>query len=108
MAVQVWGAVTDERRHRWAELLDNLAGVLPPRAAGVVVDGGDGTAAVVADRLADALLATGRPCARLSDATPLADEDTWRGERTPDTVAPHRYDDPAHRFLTLATRTAGD
>jgi SAM-dependent methyltransferase len=87
MAVPGWGAMTDEQRHRWAELLDNLVGVLPPRAAGVVVDGVDGTAAVVADRLADTLLAAGRPCARLSDATPLADEDTWRGERTADTVA---------------------
>lgn len=87
MAVPAWDTMTGGQRRRWVELLDNLVGVLPPDTAKVVVDGVDGAAAVVADRLAETLLAAGRPCARLSDATPLADEDTWRVERTLDTVA---------------------
>jgi hypothetical protein len=53
----------------------------------VVIDGTDGHARMVADRLADTLHATGRPCARLTDTTPLADEDIWHAERTAHTVA---------------------
>ncbi|GAA3777265.1 hypothetical protein GCM10022225_76440 [Plantactinospora mayteni] len=51
-----------------------------------MVDGGSPHPGVVADRLADTLTAVGRPSARLTDTAPLADEDTWRADRTPQTV----------------------
>ncbi|MEV1333010.1 class I SAM-dependent methyltransferase [Micromonospora costi] len=81
-----WGDLTDEQMRRWADVLDHLTAAVPPGRVTVVVDGGT-HAAVVADRLADALRATGRPCARLTDATPLADEDAWRAEHAADAVA---------------------
>src|SRR5689334_18810976 len=76
-----WHDMTDEQRCRWAEVLGNLADVLPQQAATAVVDGPDGYAGLVADRLAGTVEATGRPCARLTDTTPLADEDAWRADR---------------------------
>jgi SAM-dependent methyltransferase len=78
--------LTDEQTFRWSEVLDHLADAFLPGAA-VVVDGTDRYARVVADRLAATLLAAGRSCARLTDRTPIADEDDWRAGRTPDTVA---------------------
>jgi len=77
---------------RWTEVLDTLAGVLPGSAACVVVDGGSaaddgGHPTLFADRLADTLLASGRPCARLTDITPLSDEDAWRADRSTHLVA---------------------
>ncbi|BCB90688.1 class I SAM-dependent methyltransferase [Phytohabitans suffuscus] len=65
--------LTDDQARRWSEVLDNLAGALPPGAASVVVDGGEHTR-VVADRLAATLLAAGRPCVRLTagNGRPLA------------------------------------
>ncbi|GGO21265.1 hypothetical protein GCM10011576_39420 [Micromonospora parathelypteridis] len=82
-----WQTLTGEQTRRWTEVLDHLAAALPPGAVTVVVDGGIPYPGIVADRLADALRGIGRPCARLSDATPIADEDSWRTDRTPQTVA---------------------
>jgi SAM-dependent methyltransferase len=56
-------------RHRWEELLGNLAGLLPAGAAAVVIDGGQ--SGTVADRLAGTLAAAGRPCSRLARTPPL-------------------------------------
>ncbi|WP_410813209.1 class I SAM-dependent methyltransferase [Micromonospora sp. 067-2] len=87
VSVPEWQTLTGEQTRRWTEVLDHLVAVLPPGAATVVVDGGTPHSAVVAERLADTLHRLGRPCARLTDTTPLADEDSWHTDRTPDTVA---------------------
>ncbi|MEV4755939.1 class I SAM-dependent methyltransferase [Micromonospora sp. NPDC049559] len=87
VTVPAWQTLGDERARRWTEVLDHLAAALPPGAVTVVVDGAGPYPAVVADRLAETLAAAGRPCARLTDATPLADEDTWRAGGTPGSVA---------------------
>jgi SAM-dependent methyltransferase len=87
MPVPAWQNLTHEENRRWIEVLDHVAGAVPPGAVSVVIDGNAPQAGIVADRLADTLRALGRPCARLTDATPLADEDTWRAERTAETVA---------------------
>ncbi|MFC4039949.1 class I SAM-dependent methyltransferase [Dactylosporangium siamense] len=61
----------DGAARRWAEVLDLLVEVVPPGPAGVIVDSFDGHSRVVADRLAAALRAGGRSCARLpSTGTP--------------------------------------
>jgi SAM-dependent methyltransferase len=78
--------IADPIRRR-AEVLDSLAAMLPTTAAFVVVDGADGHAAVLADRLAAILQTEGRRCARLTDNTPLSDEDAWQADRAADTVA---------------------
>jgi SAM-dependent methyltransferase len=80
-------ALAADPTRRWAEVLDSLAAMLPATAARVVVDGADGHAAALADRLAATLHAAGRRCARLTDASPLADEDAWRADRATGTVA---------------------
>jgi SAM-dependent methyltransferase len=85
MPVPAWQTMSDEQARRWVEVLDNLAGTIPPGVS-VLVDGADGHTTVVADRLAATLYATGQPCARLTDTAPLADEAGWRLDQTPDTV----------------------
>ncbi|GIG87326.1 class I SAM-dependent methyltransferase [Plantactinospora endophytica] len=87
VSVPEWQTLTGAQARRWVEILDHLAAALPSGAVTVVVDGGSPHSGVVADRLADTLTAAGRPCARLTDAAPLADEDNWHVERTPETVA---------------------
>lgn len=82
-----WQTLTDEQSRRWTEVLAHVADALPAGAVTVVIDGGAGYAAVVADRLADTLHAGGRSCARLTDLTPLANEDNWRAEGVADGVA---------------------
>jgi SAM-dependent methyltransferase len=67
-------------------VLDSLAGVVAAGPRLVVVDGGEG-AAQFADRMAERLDAIGRPCRRLSDADPRADEEAWRADRRPGTIA---------------------
>ncbi|UWP81410.1 class I SAM-dependent methyltransferase [Dactylosporangium fulvum] len=54
---------------RWTEVLQFLAGVVPPGPATVVVDGTDAQTTAVADRLTDALRAAGRPCHRVPGST---------------------------------------
>jgi hypothetical protein len=66
--------MTDAGRLWWQEVLGTIAGLLPPGAVSVLVDGASGQAAMVADRLAAAVRATGRPCARLAAALPSADQ----------------------------------
>jgi hypothetical protein len=87
LSLPAWQNLTDEQSRRWIEVLAHVADTLPTGAVSVVIDGGAAYAAIVADRLADTLHASGRPCARLTDTTPLADEDNWRAESTPDTIA---------------------
>ncbi|MFK3983852.1 class I SAM-dependent methyltransferase [Micromonospora sp. NPDC050397] len=82
-----WQTLTDEQSRRWTEVLAHVTNALPAGAVTVVVDGGTAHAAVVADRLADALHRGGRPCARLTDRAPVVDEDNWRADGTVDTVA---------------------
>ncbi|MGI5211539.1 class I SAM-dependent methyltransferase [Plantactinospora sp. CA-290183] len=79
--------LTGAQARRWTLVLDHLVGALPAGAPSVLVDGAQPHAATVADRLAEALRSIGRPCTRLSDRAPLADEDNWHAARTPDTVA---------------------
>jgi SAM-dependent methyltransferase len=87
VSLPAWQTLTDEQRRRWTEVLDHVADALPSGAVSVVIDGGVMHAGIVADRLADTLHASGRPCARLTDATPAVDEDNWRAGSGPDTVA---------------------
>ena len=89
--------------HRWGELLDDIASLLPEGVASVVVDGSGDQPEVVADRLAATLRAAGRPCSRLAGTTPadstraaadagpngtvvLADGPAWRTARDWDVV----------------------
>lgn len=104
--------MTDAQHERWETVLGTLTAALPSQSASVVIDGEH--AAEVADRLAAALRAAGRPCIRLTDRNPFADEDTWRVERTAATVAladgPRwRGNPPAGRWtFAVWLRTAGD
>ncbi|MEO3743986.1 methyltransferase domain-containing protein [Plantactinospora sp. B5E13] len=127
--------LTDAQRRRWTQVLDRIVEVLPAGAVAVVVDSGaspvadDGPApaaangpspaSLVADRLAEVLRAVGRPCVRLTDGAPLADEDRWRAERTAHTVAladgprwrrhpPGRHWDVVVRLRIPADRGGGD
>jgi SAM-dependent methyltransferase len=103
-------AMTGEQRDRWATVLGHLVGAIPDEASLVVVDGADGRAALLADRLAESLRTAGRPCVRLT-----AGEDAWRA-RIAGTVViadgPRWRDQlPARaRHLTIWVRTpsAGD
>src|SRR4051794_16786232 len=52
---------------RWTEVLGLLTAAVPHGRVAVVVDGTDEQAGAVADRLAEALRAAGRPCVRLRD-----------------------------------------
>ena len=101
---------TDCQR-RWGELLDNIVGLLPAGAASVVIDGPDGPAEAVADRLAATLRAAGRPCSRLAGTMPpTTDADTravgtvmlargpaWRTARGWDVVIWLRTDPASYR-----------
>jgi SAM-dependent methyltransferase len=62
--VPAWQAMTDDQIRRWEELLHNVAQMLPTERATVLIDGPHPHATIVADRLADALRASGRPCIR--------------------------------------------
>jgi SAM-dependent methyltransferase len=93
---------------RWDDLLDNIASLLPAGATSVVIDGPGGQPRAVADRLAAALRAAGRPCSRLADtAAPPADPDPagsvvladgpgWRTARGWDVVIWLRADPASH------------
>ncbi|GAA2606366.1 hypothetical protein GCM10010399_41660 [Dactylosporangium fulvum] len=59
-------------------MLDHLVAALPERAARVVVDGTDGGAALLADRLAGRLHDAGRHCVRLTAAACTSQDDGWR------------------------------
>ncbi|MDQ7910597.1 class I SAM-dependent methyltransferase [Phytohabitans sp. ZYX-F-186] len=102
----------EEQARRWSEVLANLAAAIPDGTPSVVVDG-RGYTGMVADRLAAALRAAGRPCARLSPddgraaghEIALADGPGWRGRppagrwdvviwlRTPPAGATDRHQD---------------
>ncbi len=73
----------------WRQVLEIITALVPHGSASIVIDAYPGASqpAGVADRLAAALRAAGRPCARLTDETPYADEDLWRAEATDQTVA---------------------
>ncbi|MEV4629948.1 class I SAM-dependent methyltransferase [Micromonospora sp. NPDC049523] len=86
VSLPAWQALTEEQSRRWVEVLDHVADALGPGAVSVVIDGGVAHAAVVADRLADRLRASGRPCTRLGDGTPGAEQDSRRADSTPDSV----------------------
>lgn len=72
--------MTDARDLRWAQVLDSLTQLVSGGPAYVVVDGHDGQAGVLADRLAVSLSLVGRRCYRLSGRSPAADEDAWRSD----------------------------
>jgi SAM-dependent methyltransferase len=107
-----WEELTEEQAQRWGEVLDTLVRLLPGGRPCVVVDGVGPAPAMVADRLAAALQAVGRPCACLTDTTPIADEDAWRADRRANTVAlaggPRwRAQPPSGRWdVTIWLRTA--
>jgi SAM-dependent methyltransferase len=100
--------MTGISHHRWGELMDNIVSLLPAGAASVVVDGPGGETEAVADRLAAALRAAGRPCSRLAGTTPLAagadpagtvvlaDGPAWRTARGWDVVIWLRADPASH------------
>jgi SAM-dependent methyltransferase len=90
LSIPLWQALNDAQAQRWRRVLDTLMALIPAGTAAVVIDarsGADAYRAAVADRLAAVLHDLGRPCARLTSTTPLADEDTWRAEVTGTTVA---------------------
>src|SRR5271165_1112809 len=110
-ADMAYDTTTGISHHRWDELLDNIASLLPAGAASVVVDGPGGQSGAVADRLAATLRAAGRPCSRLAGPAPaaadadtcsaagtvvLADGPDWRAARAWDVVIWLRTD-PAGR-----------
>ena len=88
--------MTGISHHRWDELLDNIASLLPAGATSVVIDGPGGQPGALADRLAATLRAAGRPCVRLAGTTTsaadadrttvLADGPGWRAARGWDVV----------------------
>ncbi|WP_405140904.1 class I SAM-dependent methyltransferase [Sphaerisporangium sp. NBC_01403] len=114
--VPAWQAMTEAQVRRWEEVLGGVAEMLPPGPACVVVDGAARQSAIVADRLAATLRAAGRPCTRLSDANPPADEDEWYADRASGTVAiadgeRWRTHPPQDRWdvqIWLRTRDTGD
>jgi SAM-dependent methyltransferase len=90
-------------RRRWDELLDGIAGLLPPGPATVLIDGHGTQPAILAGRLTATLNAAGRPCSRLpgtgeavaadagdpcipSATITLADSARWRQARRWDVV----------------------
>jgi hypothetical protein len=72
--------------HELEFLAERLAREADGRSVFIVVDGASEGAHLVADELATALRLTGASCARLSDRSPLADEDAWRSEARPGMV----------------------
>jgi len=93
--------------HRWHELLDNIASLLPAGTAAVVIDGPGEQPGIVADCLAETLRAAGRPCRRLAGTSPaaaapaagmvmLADGPAWRTARDWDVVIWLRADQAGH------------
>jgi SAM-dependent methyltransferase len=96
--------MTDEQSGRWSELLDGVAGLLPPGPACVVVDGAP-DAAVVADRLAERLRAAGRPCTRPVGGTPATAGPAPRGVTLADGPAPPA--DGWDAVIRLRTRRGG-
>jgi hypothetical protein len=75
---------------QWSGGIEALATELARAAAGgsvhVVVDGPEDRAGTIADRIAGALSVLGQHCARLSDKSPLEDEDAWRADSRPGLV----------------------
>lgn len=67
-------------------LAERLAREADGRSVFIVVDGPGGQSDLLADELAVAMRLIGAPCARLSDRSPLADEDAWRSEARPGMV----------------------
>jgi SAM-dependent methyltransferase len=55
-----WESLTAEQRSRWTTVLDHLIAAMPSDDGLVVVDGADGRAGMLADRLADRLRKRGR------------------------------------------------
>ena len=101
--------MTGMSHHRWGELLDNVASLLPAGAASVVIDGPGDRPGAFADRLAATLRGAGRPCSRLAGTTPpaadadsaagtvvLADGPAWRAARGWDVVIWLRTDPAGH------------
>ncbi len=96
--LQALHTMTGTSRHRWDELLDNIASLLPGGSASVVIDGPAGPSGAIANHLAATLRAAGRPCSRPASATPpaadadaagavvLADGPGWRTARGWDVV----------------------
>jgi SAM-dependent methyltransferase len=66
-AVPAWETLTEEQRHRWTAVLDHVAAAVPAGVASVVIDGPEGYAAVVADRLAVTLRDGGRVTVAVAD-----------------------------------------
>jgi Methyltransferase domain len=63
----------DSSRHRWAQLLDGLAGLLPAGSRRVLVDGPADRVSLLADRLTERLAACGRPVLVTADAGAAGD-----------------------------------
>jgi SAM-dependent methyltransferase len=109
-------SLTEEQRTRWATVLAHLVAAVPAGSASVLVDSAapptDG-AALLADRLAAALRAAGRPCVRVSDAADALPADVRAG-RAPGTAvvadgARWRDHVPATEWaLTVRVRTAAN
>jgi len=110
-ADMAYDTTTGISHHRWDELLDNIASLLPAGVTSVVVDGPGGQPGAVADRLAATLRAAGRSCSRLARTTPpaadadsdsaaetvvLADGPDWRKARGWDVVIWLRTDPSGH------------
>jgi SAM-dependent methyltransferase len=104
--------LTDEQRARWSTVLAHLVAAVPAGSPSVLIDGADG-AALLADRLAAALRAAGRPCVRVSDAACATHADVRSG-RSPGTAvvadgARWRDHVPATEWaLTVRVRSAAN
>jgi SAM-dependent methyltransferase len=84
----------DSSRHRWAEMLDGLAGLLPAGSRRVLVDGPADRVSLFAARLSERLAARGRPVLVTADAGAARDVAvflrTAPGGRRPAAPAPGR------------------
>jgi hypothetical protein len=74
--------LTAEQTGRWATVLDYLVAALPGDGRLVLVDGADGRATMLADRLAGRLRERGRPSVRFPGETCLGQADGRRARAT--------------------------
>lgn len=105
LVIPAWPAMTSDQARRWEQVLATLAAVLEGHTAVVIDSHQPAAATVLADRLAVTFHQRGQHTIRLTDATPLADEDTWHAERQSTTLAladgPRWRANPAHTWSAV-------
>jgi SAM-dependent methyltransferase len=87
-------ALDDSSRHRWEQMLDGLAGLLPDGSRRVLVDGPADRVSLFAGRLTERLAARGRPVVVTADTGAARDVSiflrTAPGRRRPEAPGPGR------------------